>query len=108
MAWFLLSIAIATEVTATLALRASDGMTRLTPSIVVVVGYAISFIAMARALKSLQVGATYAIWSGVGTAAVTIAAIWLFNERPSWPAFAGIALIVAGVIILTVWGGVRQ
>jgi multidrug transporter EmrE-like cation transporter len=67
MPYVLLACAIAFEVTATLAMRASEGMSRLGPSVLVVAGYLISFVFMAKALTSLNVGPVYAIWSALGT-----------------------------------------
>ena len=68
--WIVLALAIVAEVIGTTALRASDGMTRVLPSVVVVVAYVISFVLLAVTLKHLTLGTTYAIWSGVGTLAI--------------------------------------
>jgi small multidrug resistance pump len=101
MAWLMLLGAIATEVAATSALKLSNGLTRLVPSIVVVAGYVLSFVLLARALKlQLQVSVAYAIWSGLGTAAiVVIGAVWL--HEPVTPLkIAGVVLVIAGVVVL--------
>ena len=66
MAWVLLSIAIAAEILGTLSLKASDGLSKLWPSLGVLIGYALAFTLMAISLKKLDVGITYAIWSGGG------------------------------------------
>src|SRR4051794_20450981 len=105
MAWALLGAAIAAEVAATSALKASDGFTRLVPSIVVVVGYALSFGLLALVLKKLSVSTTYAVWSGVGTAAIALIGIVVWNESAAPLKLASIAVIVVGVIALQLAGG---
>ena len=70
-----LTLAIASEVIATLALKASEGFSRPLPAVIVVVGYGISFFLLALVLKHLSVGTTYAIWSAVGTAAIALIGI---------------------------------
>jgi small multidrug resistance pump len=101
MAWLLLAGAIATEVIATALLKVSDGLTRLIPSIVVGVGYTVSLVLLAWALKlQLQVSVAYAIWSGAGTAAIAvIGMIWL-NEPLTAVKTFGIVLIIVGTVVL--------
>ena len=102
MPWILLFAAIATEIVATVALKASDGMSKLWPSVTVVIGYVASFALLAKALKDLEVGVAYAIWSAVGTAAVAVLGIWLFGESASLAKAFWIGVIVVGVIGLQV------
>jgi small multidrug resistance pump len=104
MAWLLVAVAIVAEITATLALRGTADGVRPGYIAVVVVGYAISFTLLTYALKTLNVGAVYAIWAGVGTAGVAVAAALLYGERLNLVAVAGMALIVLGVIVLTLSG----
>lgn len=103
MNYLFLIIAIISEVVATSALKASNGFTRLLPSLIVVVGYGTAFYLLSLALRSIPVGVAYAIWSGVGIALVTIAAWILFDERVDLPALVGLALIAAGILILNVF-----
>ncbi|WP_408952561.1 DMT family transporter [Lysobacter sp. Hz 25] len=95
-----LSIAIAAEVVATSALKASEGFTRTVPSLIVGIGYATAFYFLSLVLRTVPVGVAYAIWSGVGI--VLIAAIgWLFMKQTlDAGALAGIGLIVAGVAVI--------
>ena len=81
MAWMLVGLAIAAEVTGTLALRASNGFTRLWPSVLVVVGYAIAFYLLSQSLKTLGVGPVYATWAGLGTVGAALGGYLLFAER---------------------------
>jgi small multidrug resistance pump len=97
--WILLTAAIVSEVCGTLSLKVADGFRR--SGFVVVLCYGVSFAMLALALKSIQVGPAYAIWSGVGTAMVVVAGAALFGERLSWVAVGGVVLIVAGVVVLT-------
>ena len=90
--------AILSEVTGTLALKFSDGFSKLIPSVVVVVAYVLSFFLLSFALKKLGVGTAYAIWSGLGTALVVIVGIFLFKEDASLIKIASVALIIIGVI----------
>jgi small multidrug resistance pump len=101
---FMLAAAIATEVVATVALKASDGFSRPVPSAIVVVGYLLSFWLLALVLKQLSVGTTYAIWSAVGTAAVALIGIAMYGEAASALKLASLGLIVLGVIGLNAAG----
>lgn len=100
MAYLLLAIAIVSEVIATSALKASDGFTRLWPSLLTVVGYAIAFYCLSLVLRSIPVGVAYAIWSGVGIALITAIGWWLYGQRLDGVTLSGIALIVAGVLVI--------
>ena len=105
MPWLYLMIAIAGEVVGTTALKASDGFTRWGPTALVVVSYAIAFYFLALVLRALPLGVTYAIWSGVGVAAVTLIGWLAYGQRLDLPAILGIGLIVAGVLVLNLWSG---
>jgi small multidrug resistance pump len=102
--WIFLTIAIVAEIIATTAIRSSNGFTVLVPSIVTVVGYAVAFACFAQALKSLDLGIAYAIWAGVGTATVAAIGIVVFGEPGSVAKTAGLALIVAGVVLVNIQG----
>ncbi|MCT8972650.1 DMT family transporter [Microbaculum marinisediminis] len=95
-----LIVAIIAEVIATSALKASNGFTVLVPSIVVIVGYAIAFYFLALTLKVMPVGVTYAIWSGLGVVLVAMVGTVLYRQVPDVWAMLGIALIMAGVIVI--------
>ena len=101
MGWLFLALAISCEVTGTLALKASDGFSRLWPSVIVVVGYGLIFVFLGLCLKALPLGTSYAIWAGVGTAAAAIGSLVLFHEKLSLLAIIGIAVIIIGVVLVT-------
>ncbi|MEX0754625.1 MAG: multidrug efflux SMR transporter [Actinomycetota bacterium] len=102
--WVLLGFAIATEVTATLSLRASDGFKRLGFSIVVIVGYGLSFWLLGLILRELPSGVVYAIWSGFGIAIIAVAGRFLFDDRLPIAAIGGIALILVGILTINLSG----
>ena len=103
MSYVYLAIAIVAEVIATSFLRLSDGFTRTVPSLVTAVGYLVAFYFLALTLKTIPTGVAYAIWSGVGIILITAVA-WIFQgQRLDLPALAGIALIVAGVVVMNLF-----
>jgi small multidrug resistance pump len=105
-AWIYLSIAILAEVVATSALKASLGFTRAGPSAVVIIGYGIAFYCLSLALQSMPVGVAYAIWSGVGIVLITLFAWLVHGQALDLPAIFGLALIVAGVVVLNAFSRV--
>ena len=95
-----LALAIVSEVVGTSTLKACAGFTRPLPSLVVVVGYASAFYFLSLTLRTLPIGITYAIWSGVGTALVTAAAWIFYGQRLDLGAMLGLSLITSGVVVL--------
>ena len=106
--WVLLAGAIAAEVVGTTALRASNGLSRVAPVLVVVVAYGASFALLALTLKHLPLGTTYAVWSGVGTLAIALIGRLAYDEVISATTALGIALVVVGVVVIHLGGGVRR
>lgn len=106
MSYLYLSIAIVCEVIATTALKAADGFTRPLPSLIVVVGYAVAFYCLSLTLRTLPVGIAYAIWSGVGIALISVAGVWLYDQRLDLPALLGMGLILAGVLVINLFSQV--
>ncbi|WP_028879249.1 DMT family transporter [Terasakiella pusilla] len=103
MAYLYLAIAIVGEVIATSALKASEEFTKLVPSIVVVIGYGVAFYFMTLTIRTLPIGITYAIWSGVGIVLVTVAGAVFYKQIPDIPAMIGIGFIILGVIVINVF-----
>ncbi|MGA3698418.1 SMR family transporter [Enterobacteriaceae bacterium TYF_5] len=95
-----LMLAIISEVIATTMLKASDGFSRLYPSIVVVIGYCFSFWALSQVVRVMPLGIAYAIWSGLGIVLVSVAAVFLYQQKLDIPAIIGMALIIAGVLVI--------
>jgi small multidrug resistance pump len=103
MAYLFLVIAIIAEVIATNALKASDGFTRLVPSLLVIAGYGVAFYFLALVLKTIPVGIAYAIWAGLGIVLVAVVAALVFGQIPDLPGLIGIGLIVAGVVVVSLF-----
>ena len=103
MAYVYLGIAIVAEVIATTALKASDEFTKLVPSVIVVLGYAAAFYFLTLVLRTIPVGIAYGIWAGLGIVLITIMGAVVFKQIPDVPAVVGMALIVAGVVIVNVF-----
>ena len=103
--WIYLLIAILTEVVGTSLMKASQGLTRVLPTVFMFVLYAVSFVFMAFALKKIEVGIAYAIWSGLGPAMIAVIGIAWFRESLNLPKVLGIILIIAGVVLLNLKGG---
>lgn len=103
MSWLYLSIAIFAEIIATSALKSAAGFTRLWPSLITAGGYAIAFFFLSLSLRTIPVGIAYAVWSGVGIVAIALIGLWFFHQQLDFAAYAGIGLIIAGVIVLNVF-----
>ncbi|WP_435865079.1 DMT family transporter [Streptomyces spectabilis] len=104
MGYGLLAAAIVAEVAGTTAMKYSEGFSKLWPSLVTVVGYVLAFALLAQTLKTLSVGTAYAIWAGIGTAAVAAIGMVFMGESASLLKLSGIALVIAGVVVLNLGG----
>lgn len=96
----LLLLAIAAEVAATTALKLSDGLRLLWPSIGVVVGYIVAFSLLGQSLRVIPVGVAYTVWAGLGTVVVALIGRLAFGEALAPAAWAGIALVLLGTTLL--------
>jgi small multidrug resistance pump len=101
--WICLAIAILSETVATTALKASAGFTRAGPAVLVVVGYGLAFYCLSLTLRTIPLGVAYAVWSGVGIVLVTAAGWFLYGQELDAAALAGIALILAGVLVMNLF-----
>lgn len=99
-AYVSLAVAIVAEVIATSALKASDGFSKLLPSVLVVLGYGIAFYFLSLTLRTMPVGVAYAVWSGVGIVLISALGWVFFGQKLDPAALAGMALIVAGVLVI--------
>lgn len=100
-----LGIAIIAEVIGTSALKASHEFTRLIPSLVVIAGYGTAFYFMSLAMRTIPLGVTYAIWSGLGIVLITIAGMLIYKQVPDLAAIVGMALIITGVLVIHLFSG---
>ena len=95
--------AIAAEVIATTALARSESFTRLWPSLVCVIGYALAFWLLTEPLKTMPTGVVYAIWSGLGIVLIALVGRVWGGQILDAPAMLGMALIVAGVLVINLF-----
>lgn len=99
----MLGIAIACEVVATSSLKATEGFSRPLPTLLTLAGYGVAFWALSVAIRTIPVGIAYAVWCGVGIIAITAIA-WIFlKQRLDLPALVGMALILAGVLVINLF-----
>jgi multidrug transporter EmrE-like cation transporter len=98
-----LLLAVTSEIVATTSLKLSDGLTKLVPSIFVVVGYLAVFYFLSLTLKNMPLGTAYAIWSGLGTAGTVVMGILIWQEKLDIWRVVGIMLIILGVIVLNLF-----
>ena len=106
-AWLWLTLAIIGEIIGTTSLKASKELTVLMPSLFIVVGYGVAFYFMILAMRHMPVAVTYAFWSALGIVFITIVSAIRFGEKPDLPAMIGIALIVAGVVMITMFSKMK-
>jgi small multidrug resistance pump len=99
-----LYLAIVLEVAATVCMKLSDGCSRVVPSVLMVLFYGISFFPTALALRRLDVGMAYAVWSAVGTTLITLIGMVLFKEQMSLAKVAALGMIIFGVVMLSLSG----
>jgi small multidrug resistance pump len=98
--YFYLGAAIVAEVIGTMALKSSEGFTRLTPSLITALGYATAFYFLSLTLRALPVGIVYATWSGVGIVLISALGWVLFKQTLDLAAILGLALVVAGLLVM--------
>lgn len=105
--WLLLVGAIVLEIAGTTSMKLSQGFTRLVPSVLLFLFYLGSIVALTLALRRIDVSVAYAIWSGLGTAAIAVIGMLFFREDIGAVKLVSIGLIVIGVIGVNL-GGVRH
>ncbi|WP_152206280.1 SMR family transporter [Marinobacter changyiensis] len=101
--WIFLGIAIVAEVVATTGLKASEGFTRLWPSVLVITGYAVAFYFLSITLKEIPVGLAYAIWAGLGIVLVAFIGWLIYGQTLDAASVIGMGLIIAGVVVINVF-----
>jgi small multidrug resistance pump len=102
-AFLFLGIAIVAEVLGTTAMKASEGFTKLVPSIATVLAYGTAFYFLSQVLSTIPVGIAYAIWSGVGIVLISLLGWFVYKQALDAPAVIGMGLIIAGVVVINVF-----
>jgi len=104
-AYLLLFCAIFAEVVATSLLKSTEGFSRLWPTVICLVGYAVSFALLAVSIsRGMQTDVAYALWSAIGTAAIVLIAVPVLGLAMTVAEVFGVALIIAGVVTLNLAG----
>lgn len=101
--WVFLFLAIISEVIGTSFLKSTEGFTKLFPSIIVIVGYCAAFYFLSLTLDTIPIGMAYAVWSGVGIAAIAVVSVIFFEQKLDMAAIVGMGLIIAGVVVLRLY-----
>lgn len=101
--WLFLGAAIIAEVVATSSMKASEGFTRLFPSLIVVIGYGVAFYLLSLTLKTIPVGIAYAIWAGSGIVLIALIGWLAFDQKLDLASVLGMILIVTGVFVINVF-----
>lgn len=101
--YLILAVSICAETLATTMMKASNGFTRLVPSIIVVVGYAISFYGLSQVVKVMNIGIAYAIWAGMGIFLVSTMSFFIYKQRLDTPALIGMGCIALGIMIIQLY-----
>ena len=100
-AYIFLAFAIVLEITGTSFVKDTAGFTRWVPSIICLATICFSYYLMSHVVSFIPVGITYATWSGLGIAAITIIGVFKYNQIPNIPTTIGLVLITVGVIIVS-------
>jgi small multidrug resistance pump len=99
--WFWLAGAVLAEVTGTIALKFAEGFSRVGPSILVVLGYGVAFVALSQALvRGMPVGVAYGVWAALGVTLVALIGAAFLGESLTWVQVGGIVLVIGGVLAL--------
>ena len=106
-AYILLVFAIIFEITGTSFVKDTAGFTRWIPSIICLVTIFFSYYLMSHVVSFIPVGITYATWSGLGIAAITIIGVFKYNQIPNIPTIVGLALIIVGVVIVSTMNDIQ-
>jgi small multidrug resistance pump len=103
MAYTYLMLAIFAEVTATSALKACNGFTRMLPSLIVLIGYSVSFFSLSLAVRDIPLGYAYALWCGIGIVVIVAVGYFYYRQPVDFAGLCGIGLIMAGVAVLNMF-----
>lgn len=103
MHWLILIIAIVFEVIGTAALKSSEGVTRLIPSVIMIISYGAAIFMLSLVLKTIPMGIGYGLWSGVGIILITVVGWFFYQQQLDLAALIGIGFICVGVVIIQVF-----
>ena len=103
MHYLYLFLAVVGEVVGTSTLKATEGFTRLWPTLIVVVAYGVAFYFLSLSVQRFPIGVLYAVWSGLGVVLIAIAGYLIYGDRLDLPAILGLTMIIAGVATIQIF-----
>jgi small multidrug resistance pump len=106
-AYIFLGIAIVLEITGTSFVKDTEGFTRWIPTIICLVAICFSYYLMSHVVSYIPIGITYATWSGLGIAAITIIGIFKYKQVPNLATIIGLSLIIIGVVIVNLMNDIK-
>jgi quaternary ammonium compound-resistance protein SugE len=98
MAWTYIVIAGLIEIAWAVGLKYTQGFTRATPTVLVVLGMILTYVMLAQGIKTIPVGTAYAVWTGIGAAGTAIWGIAKLGEPLTMPRVICLAMIIAGIV----------
>ena len=98
--YIFLLVAVSLEVVGTTALKASNSFTNLVPTMITIVAYIVGFYMLSLVMRTMPVGITYALWSGLGIILITVLSTFVFKEIMDFPALIGMGFIILGIAII--------
>jgi quaternary ammonium compound-resistance protein SugE len=101
-AWFFIFLAGFFEICFTIALKLSQGFTRLIPSVITVLFIILSFFCVSQAMKTIPIGTAYAVWAGIGAAGTVVCGIIFFGDSYHFIRLISLFLIIVGIIGLRI------
>lgn len=104
MSYLYLALSISLELVGTSLLKASEGFTKLFPTIGVIIAFISCFFFLSLSLKTIPLNTAYAIWSGIGIVATVIISVIIWKEKVNMASIVGITFILVGVVILNLFG----
>jgi quaternary ammonium compound-resistance protein SugE len=104
-AWTILFLAGLLEIGWAIGLKQTEGFTRPWPTAATIAVALASFYLLSVALRTIPVGTGYAVWTGIGAVGTAVLGMLIYGEPAAWPRFAGIGLVVAGIVVLNLSGG---
>ena len=106
-AYIFLAFAIVLEITGTSFVKDTEGFTKWIPTLICLITISISYYLMSHVVTRIPVGITYATWSGLGIAAITVIGIYKYNQVPNIPTVIGLVLIIIGVVIVNTMNDIK-
>ena len=106
-AYIFLAFAIVLEITGTSFVKDTEGFTKWVPSIICLGTICFSYYLMSHVVSFVPIGITYATWSGLGIAAITVIGVFKYNQVPNIPTIIGLILIIIGVAIINTMSDIK-